>query len=50
MMRQELPHAELLILDGAGHIVMYDRPAAFNRAVLAFFAGQPVLGRARLRS
>ena len=50
MMRQELPHAELLILDGASHIVMYDRPAAFNRAILAFFAGQPVLGRARLRS
>jgi pimeloyl-ACP methyl ester carboxylesterase len=50
MMRQELPHAELLILDGASHIVMYDRPAAFNRAVLAFFAGQPVLGRARSRS
>ncbi len=49
-MRQELAHAELRILDDAGHVVMYDRPAAFNRAVLAFFAGQPAIGRKRTRS
>lgn len=48
--RQEIAHAQLLILDAAGHVVMYDRPAAFNRAVLAFFAGQPAIGRRRLRS
>ncbi len=47
VMRQELAHAELHILDGAGHVVMYDRPAAFNRAVLAFFAGQSATGRAQ---
>ncbi len=45
VMRQELGTAELHILDGAGHVVMYDRPAAFNRTVLAFFAGQPAIGR-----
>ncbi len=50
LMRQELAHAELHILDGAGHVVMYDRPAAFNRTVLAFFAGQPTIGRLRPRS
>ena len=49
-MRQEVAHADLLLLDGAGHVVMYDRPAAFNRAVLAFFAGQPATGRAKPRS
>ena len=49
-MRQEVAHADLLLLDGAGHVVMYDRPAAFNRAVLAFFAGQPATGRAQPRS
>lgn len=49
-MRQEIAHAELHILDGAGHVVMYDRPATFNRAVLAFFAGQPTIGRSRPRS
>lgn len=49
-MRQELSHAELHILDGAGHVVMYDRPATFNRAVLAFFAGQPTIGRLQSRS
>jgi pimeloyl-ACP methyl ester carboxylesterase len=49
-MRQELSHAELHILDGAGHVVMYDRPATFNRAVLAFFAGQSTIGRLQSRS
>lgn len=50
VMRQELAHAELRILDGAGHVVMYDRPSAFNRAVLAFFARQSAMGRAQPRS
>lgn len=50
VMRQELAHAELRILDGAGHVVMYDRPSAFNRAVLAFFAGQSASGRAQPRA
>lgn len=50
VMRQELAHAELRILDGAGHVVMYDRPSAFNRAVLGFFAGQSAIGRAQPRA
>ncbi len=50
VMRQELADAELHILDGAGHVVMYDRPAAFNKAVLAFFAAPTTRGRAQPRS
>lgn len=42
LLRQSLPHAELVILEGAGHVAMYDRPQAFNAALLAFFADQPV--------
>jgi pimeloyl-ACP methyl ester carboxylesterase len=49
MMRQELAHAELRILDGAGHVVMYDRPSAFNKAVLSFFAGQSAIGHVQPR-
>jgi pimeloyl-ACP methyl ester carboxylesterase len=45
-MRKEIGHAELRIFDIAGHVVMYDRPAAFNREVLAFFAGQQARARA----
>ncbi len=43
MMRQELAHAELHILDRAGHVLMYDRPETFNKTVLAFFAGRPTV-------
>jgi pimeloyl-ACP methyl ester carboxylesterase len=32
----------VLILKGAGHAVMFDRPRAFNAAVLDFLSGQPV--------
>ncbi|MDQ4078560.1 MAG: alpha/beta fold hydrolase [Chloroflexota bacterium] len=31
-----LPHAEFIVLDGAGHNPMWDRPLAFNRALLHF--------------
>jgi pimeloyl-ACP methyl ester carboxylesterase len=34
-----LPDARLLLLPGAGHVAQYDRPQAFNRATLAFLAG-----------
>ncbi|HEX8732460.1 MAG TPA: alpha/beta fold hydrolase [Ktedonobacterales bacterium] len=47
VMRQELAHAELHVLDGAGHVVMYDRAATFNRTVLAFFAATSTGGRAQ---
>ena len=41
LFRHALPQAELLVIEGAGHVVMYDRADAFNRAVLAFFASRP---------
>jgi pimeloyl-ACP methyl ester carboxylesterase len=34
-----LPRAELVIIPGAAHNPMWDRPAAFNRLVLEFLAG-----------
>ncbi|MFO1056131.1 MAG: hypothetical protein U1E53_04105 [Dongiaceae bacterium] len=33
-----IPGAELHVLGGAGHMVMHDRPAAFNRTVAAWCA------------
>jgi pimeloyl-ACP methyl ester carboxylesterase len=44
-MCEALSHAELRVVRGAGHVVMYDRPAAFDATVLAFFAGQLVRQR-----
>ncbi len=38
VMREALPNARLLVLEGAGHVSMFDRPHAFNRAVLRFLA------------
>ena len=40
--RDAIPGARLLILPGAGHVPMFDRPADFNRAILAFLAGATV--------
>lgn len=40
-MRRALPNADLHVIEGAGHVVMYDRADEFNRAVIAFFAGEP---------
>lgn len=45
LMRQALPHADLVILEGVGHLVMYEHAEAFNAAMLAFFAGQPMRER-----
>lgn len=42
ILRKALPRARLVVLPDAGHVVMYDRAAEFNRAVLAFLAGKPV--------
>lgn len=38
VLRKSIPDSRLLILLGAGHVVMYDRPAEFNAAVLSFLA------------
>jgi pimeloyl-ACP methyl ester carboxylesterase len=35
-----LPDAELVVIEGAGHNPMWDRPAAFNEAVLGFLTGE----------
>jgi pimeloyl-ACP methyl ester carboxylesterase len=41
-MRQAIPDSRLLILRGAAHNAMVDRPARFNRAVLRFLRGETV--------
>jgi pimeloyl-ACP methyl ester carboxylesterase len=41
-LRQEIRGARLLILQGAGHVAMFDRPTQFNTALLAFLAGESV--------
>jgi pimeloyl-ACP methyl ester carboxylesterase len=35
-----LPDAEFVVIEGAGHNPMWDRPAAFNRAVSDFLGGR----------
>lgn len=42
LMRQEIAHSRLLLLDGAGHVPMFDRPREFNAALLRFLAGETV--------
>ena len=42
VMRAEIPNSRLLVFEGTGHNPMFDRPEAFNAALLAFLAGEPV--------
>lgn len=42
LLRQEIPRARLLVLPGAGHVVMFDSPAEFTRAVLDFLDAKEV--------
>jgi pimeloyl-ACP methyl ester carboxylesterase len=42
LLRREIPDSRLLLLRGAAHVPMYDRPAQFDAALLAFLAGEPV--------
>ena len=42
VLRREIRDSRLLILEGAGHVPMFDRPREFNAAVLHFLAGEPV--------
>ena len=37
-LKAELPHAELVVLDGCGHVPIADCPAAFDRAFVPFLA------------
>ena len=41
-MRAEIPASRLLVIEGAGHNPMFDRPEDFNGALLAFLAGEQV--------
>jgi pimeloyl-ACP methyl ester carboxylesterase len=41
-MRAVIPGSRLVVLPGAAHNAMVDRPAEFNRAVLRFLRGEPV--------
>jgi pimeloyl-ACP methyl ester carboxylesterase len=42
LMRAEIPDSRLLVIGGAGHNPMFDRPEDFNKALLAFLSGEPV--------
>lgn len=42
LLREEIPYSRLLVLNGAGHVPMFDRPGEFDAALLAFLAGEPV--------
>jgi len=42
LLRKEIPGCRLLVLEGASHVPMFDRPEEFDAALLAFFAGVPV--------
>lgn len=38
LMRDQLPDARLVVIPGAGHVVMFDRPDQFNAELLTFLA------------
>jgi pimeloyl-ACP methyl ester carboxylesterase len=42
LMREKIPNSQLVILPGAGHMPMFERPEELNRVLLDFLAGKPV--------
>ncbi len=40
ILRRGIPHAEYHVLEGSGHASCWERPEAFNSAVLGFLAKQ----------
>lgn len=42
VLRADIPGSRLLLLKGAGHVPMFDRPNEFNTAVLSFLKGEDV--------
>jgi pimeloyl-ACP methyl ester carboxylesterase len=42
ILKQEIRHADLLILKNAGHVSMFDQPKQFNAAVLTFLAANAI--------
>lgn len=47
LFRREIPDSRLVVLPGAGHLLMDDRPHEFNRAVRSFLAGEASGGSSR---
>ena len=42
LLRTAIPDARLLVLDGAGHVPMYERTSELNAALFAFLSGRVV--------
>ena len=42
MLRNAVPTSTLLVIENAGHVVMFDQPAEFNATVLRFLSGEVV--------
>lgn len=42
LMREGIPDSRLLVLKGAAHVPMFDRPDEFNKVLVDFFAGDRV--------
>lgn len=42
VLRAEIPDSRLLLLEGAGHVPMFERAAETNAAILSFLAGREV--------
>ncbi|HST89984.1 MAG TPA: alpha/beta fold hydrolase [Ktedonobacterales bacterium] len=40
LMCDQIPSARLVVIPGAGHVVMFDRPDQFNAELLTFLAGE----------
>ncbi len=47
LLQREIARSQLLVLENAGHVPMFDRPQEFNAALLAFFSAD-VLGDQQL--
>ena len=41
-LQREFPHAHTVVLEGCGHMLMLERPRAFNAELLSFAAGLPM--------
>lgn len=48
LMLHEMRQASFLRLEGSGHVSMFERPAKFNAAVLAFLATKPLVTEQKL--
>jgi pimeloyl-ACP methyl ester carboxylesterase len=42
LLRKVIEDSRLLVVEGAGHVPMFDRPEEFDAALLAFLAGEPI--------